>query len=404
VIAARLAELWPDAVVELDHDNAYQLLVATILAAQSTDKLINTVTPRLFARYPDPAALARADQAELESMIFSTGFYRMKARHLIGMAQAIVERHGGQMPDTMAGLTDLPGVARKTANVVLGSALGKNEGIVVDTHVTRLAQRLGLSAHTDPVKIEQDLMQLVPRDQWSIFAHRLIWHGRRVCHAKQPDCNHCALAPLCPSAVLVAAPQLMPPRNGRPAPPSRAQRAAAAQARASQRARPVTGRLATTEPAVARSAPPQPGTARSTTARSTTARSTTARSATARSAATSATARSVTARSVTATSATARSVTATSATAKPATAKSATTKSATATSATAKPVTAKSVTAKPATAKSVTAKSVIARPATAKPVTTKSVTTRTATLTFEPTTAARSAGGARSRSTREKRP
>jgi endonuclease-3 len=244
-IAARLAEQWPDAVVELDHANAYQLLVATILAAQSTDKLINSVTPRLFARYPDPAALARADQAELESMIFSTGFYRMKARHVIGMAQAIVERHGGQVPDAMADLIHLPGVARKTANVVLGSALGKNEGIVVDTHVTRLAQRLGLSAHTDPIKIEQDLMQLVPRDQWSIFAHRLIWHGRRVCHAKQPDCNHCALAPLCPSAFLVATPQLMPPRNGRPAPPSRALRAAAAQVRASQIARPAAGKLVT---------------------------------------------------------------------------------------------------------------------------------------------------------------
>ena len=211
--------------VELDHRNAYQLLVATILAAQSTDKLINTVTPALFAKYPDPAALARADQVELESMIFSTGFYRMKARHLIGMAQRIVEHHGGEVPDTMAGLIDLPGVARKTANVVLGSALGKNEGVVVDTHVSRLAPRLGLTTHTDPVKIEQDLMQLVTRDQWSIFAHRLIWHGRRVCHAKQPDCNHCTLAPLCPSAVLVATPTLMPPRLGKPAPPSRAQRA-----------------------------------------------------------------------------------------------------------------------------------------------------------------------------------
>jgi len=219
-------------VVELDHRNAYQLLVATILAAQSTDKLINTVTPALFAKYPDPASLARADQAELEPMIFSTGFYRMKARHLIGMAQRIVEHHGGEVPDTMAGLTDLPGVARKTANVVLGSALGKNEGIVVDTHVSRLAPRLGLTAQTDPVKIEQELMQLVPRDQWSIFAHRLIWHGRRVCHARQPACDQCTLAPLCPSAALAATPALMPPRNGRPAPPSRAERARTAAVRA----------------------------------------------------------------------------------------------------------------------------------------------------------------------------
>jgi endonuclease-3 len=203
-IAARLAEQWPDATVELDHENAYQLLVATILAAQSTDKLINTVTPALFARYPDPTALSGADQAELEAMIFSTGFYRMKAKHLIGMARRIVEHHGAEVPDTMAGLVDLPGVARKTANVVLGSALGKNEGIVVDTHVSRLALRLGLTAHSDPVKIEQDLMRLVPRDQWSIFAHRLIWHGRRVCHARKPDCEHCTLAPLCPSAGLAA--------------------------------------------------------------------------------------------------------------------------------------------------------------------------------------------------------
>jgi len=191
-------------VVELDHVNAYQLLAATILAAQSTDKLINTVTPALFARYPDPAALARAEPAELERMIFSTGFYRNKAKSLIGMAQQLVEKYRGEVPATMAELVDLPGVARKTANVVLGSALGKNEGVVVDTHVSRLAPRLGLTTQTDPVKIEQDLMRLVPRDQWSIFAHRLIWHGRRVCHAKQPDCDHCTLAPLCPSAGLAA--------------------------------------------------------------------------------------------------------------------------------------------------------------------------------------------------------
>jgi len=216
-IAARLAETWPDAVVELDHKNAYQLLVATILAAQSTDKLINTVTPALFARYPTPAALAEADPRALEAMIFSTGFYRMKAKHLIGMARRIVEAYGGEVPDTMERLVDLPGVARKTANVVLGSALGKNEGIVVDTHVSRLAARLGLTRHTDPAKIEEDLMRLVPRDQWSIFAHRLIWHGRRVCHARRPDCEHCVLAPLCPSAGLAAEPVAKPlNRAGQP--------------------------------------------------------------------------------------------------------------------------------------------------------------------------------------------
>jgi endonuclease-3 len=220
-IAARLAEAWPDAVVELDHKNAYQLLVATILAAQSTDKLINTVTPALFDRYPDPAALARADQAELEPLIFSTGFYRNKAKHLIGMAQAIVERHGGEVPTTMEALVGLPGVARKTANVVLGSALGKNEGFVVDTHVSRLAPRLGLTRETDPVKIEQDLMRMVPRDQWSILAHRLIWHGRRVCHAKKPDCDHCTLAPLCPSAGLVGADPPAPASSTGPSKSSR---------------------------------------------------------------------------------------------------------------------------------------------------------------------------------------
>ena len=231
-IATRLAEKWPDAVVELDHENAYQLLVATILAAQSTDKLINTVTPALFARYPGPAALAQANQTELESMIFSTGFYRMKAKHLIGMAQRIVENHGGEVPATMEELVELPGVARKTANVVLGSVLGKNEGIVVDTHVSRLAPRLGLTAQQDPGKIEEDLMRLVPRDQWSIFAHRVIWHGRRVCHAREPDCEHCTLAPLCPSAALAGKPAAAPAGRGakdtKPA-PTRAQRAKEAQ-------------------------------------------------------------------------------------------------------------------------------------------------------------------------------
>jgi endonuclease-3 len=198
-IGARLAELWPDAVVELDHRDAYQLLVATILAAQSTDKLINTVTPALFAKYPDAAALARADQAELEEMVHSTGYFRTKARHLIEMARAVVEHHGGQIPDTMEALCSLPGVARKTANVVLGCALGKNEGFIVDTHVTRVAARLGLTQETDPAKIEPELMALVPRDQWTHYANRLIWHGRRVCDAKKPDCEHCALAPMCPS-------------------------------------------------------------------------------------------------------------------------------------------------------------------------------------------------------------
>jgi endonuclease III len=202
-IAALLAEQWPDAYVELDHENAFQLLVATILAAQSTDKMINTITPALYAKYPDAYALAAADPSEVEPLIFKSGFFRNKAKAIVGMARALVERHGGQVPETMAELVELPGVARKTANVVLGNALGKAEGIVVDTHVTRLSQRLGLTQETDPVKIEQDLIAVLPREEWTPFANRLIWHGRRVCHAKKPDHEHCLLAPICPSATLV---------------------------------------------------------------------------------------------------------------------------------------------------------------------------------------------------------
>jgi len=203
VIVALLAEKWPDAVVELDHKNAYELLVATILSAQSTDKMINTITPALFAKYPDATALSRATQEEIEPMIFKSGFYRNKAKSILGMARTVVERHRGQIPDTMESLIELPGVARKTANVVLGSAFNKPAGIVVDTHVIRVSNRLGLTTETDPVKIEQDLMKLLPREQWTPFAHRMIWHGRRVCFAKQPDCNNCLLAPYCPSAALV---------------------------------------------------------------------------------------------------------------------------------------------------------------------------------------------------------
>jgi endonuclease-3 len=197
-----LQRTWSHATVELDHDNPYQLLVATILAAQSTDKMINTVTPALFAHYPNATALAGADQAELEREIHSTGFFRNKAKHLLGMARAVVEHHQGEIPATMEELIALPGVARKTANVVLGFAFGINAGIVVDTHVTRLSGRLGLTTETDPVKIERDLMQIVPRDRWTSAAHQISWHGRRVCHARKPACNECALAPLCPSAVL----------------------------------------------------------------------------------------------------------------------------------------------------------------------------------------------------------
>jgi endonuclease III len=176
--------------------------VATILSAQSTDRLVNQVTPALFRRYPTTAALAQADQAELEGLIHSTGFFRQKAKSLIGMARTAVTEFGGKIPRTMEEIVRLPGVARKTGNVVLGSAYGVASGIVVDTHVKRVAGRLGLTRETDPVKIEAELMELVPRNKWIDVGHQLIWHGRRICHAKKPECTACPEAPLCPSAQL----------------------------------------------------------------------------------------------------------------------------------------------------------------------------------------------------------
>jgi endonuclease-3 len=199
-LARLLGEAWPDATCEVAHQNAFQLLVGTILAAQSTDKMINTITPALFAKYPDARALAAADPAVVEQMIFSSGFYRAKTRSILGMARALVERHRGEVPRTMDELCALPGVARKTANVVLGTAFGIAAGVVVDTHVTRLAARLGLTRETDPVKIEDDLIRILPKAEWITFPNRLIWHGRRVCDAKAPACDRCTLAPHCPSA------------------------------------------------------------------------------------------------------------------------------------------------------------------------------------------------------------
>jgi endonuclease-3 len=193
--------------------------------------MINTITPALFAKYPTPRALAEADPAELEPMIFKSGFYRMKAKSLMGMARALVEQHRGEVPRTMAELVALPGVARKTANVILGSALGITEGVVVDTHVTRLSARLGLSRETDPVKIEQDLMRVLPREQWTPFAHRMIWLGRRVCIAQKPDCEHCVLAPICPSAFAATAPAAAAKTAGK-ATPGQRRAAGAKQARA----------------------------------------------------------------------------------------------------------------------------------------------------------------------------
>jgi endonuclease-3 len=199
-VLATLRRLYPEAKVALTHESAFELLVATILSAQCTDERVNKVTPALFARFPNVAALAHAEQSELEEIIRSTGFFRNKARNLIGMAKGLMERFSGEVPRTMEDLLTLPGVARKTANVVLGSAFGIVSGVVVDTHVTRLSGLLGLSQQSDAGRIEQDLMRLVPKESWIEFSHLLIWHGRRICIARRPKCSECALSELCPSA------------------------------------------------------------------------------------------------------------------------------------------------------------------------------------------------------------
>ena len=199
-IFARLHRAYPDAHCALDFRTPFQLLIATILSAQCTDKRVNMVTPALFRRYATPKALAAAKLDELEAMIKSTGFFRSKSRSLVGMATAIDERFDGVVPSEMDQLVDLPGVGRKTANVILGNAFDRNEGIVVDTHVTRVSQRLALTRNTDAVKIEQDLMPLFPREQWTLLAHLLIEHGRQTCVARTPKCEHCVLSDLCPSS------------------------------------------------------------------------------------------------------------------------------------------------------------------------------------------------------------
>ncbi|HKC47903.1 MAG TPA: endonuclease III [Gemmatimonadales bacterium] len=199
-IITRLKREFPDAKCALDHANPLELLVATILSAQSTDARVNIVTPALFAKYRNAAEYAAADPAVFQSEIHSTGFFRNKTKSILGMAQALVERHGGQVPDTMDALVALPGVGRKTANVVLGNAFGKNEGVVVDTHVSRISGLLKLTKQTDPVKIESDLMELVPRKDWTIFSHLLILHGRKTCIARRPKCESCRINDLCPSS------------------------------------------------------------------------------------------------------------------------------------------------------------------------------------------------------------
>jgi endonuclease-3 len=193
-------KIYPDAHCELDFYNPLELLVATILSAQCTDKRVNMVTPALFKKYRTAKAYAEAPQEVLEKEIQSTGFFRSKAKSLRLMAADLVAKHGGKVPEIMEALTALRGVGRKTANVVLGNAFGLNEGVVVDTHVQRLSLRLGLTKHTEPGKIEADLMKLIPQEKWTLFSHWLIWHGRRRCIARKPDCDGCEVQHLCPSA------------------------------------------------------------------------------------------------------------------------------------------------------------------------------------------------------------
>jgi endonuclease-3 len=197
-INRELALLYPDAHCELNFISPLELLVATILSAQTTDKRVNLVTPVLFARYRTAADYAAADRAEMEKIIQSTGFFRAKTSSLIGLGQALCDRYGGEVPGRLADLVTLPGVGRKTANVVLGNAFGV-PGITVDTHFSRLSRRFGWTVQTDPVKIEQEVGTLIPRSEWTILSHRLIWHGRRVCHARRPACGACGVARLCPS-------------------------------------------------------------------------------------------------------------------------------------------------------------------------------------------------------------
>ena len=195
-----LAREHPDARTALRHENPWQLAVATILSAQCTDERVNMVTPTLFERWPTAADLAGARPREVEEVIRPTGFFRNKTRSLLGMAQAVVGSHGGKIPETMEDLVQLPGIGRKTANVILGNAFGKDEGVVVDTHVRRLARRLNFTSHNDPKKIELDLMDLFPRERWTMLAHILIFHGRRVCVARRPKCEECVVSHLCPSS------------------------------------------------------------------------------------------------------------------------------------------------------------------------------------------------------------
>lgn len=231
---ARLRALHPDAHCELTHDDPFQLLCATVLSAQTTDVAVNRVTPELFSRWPDAAAMARARPADVEKAIGSIGMFRQKAKNLVGLATALIERHGGRVPGTLEALVELPGVGRKTANVVLGVAFGQPEGVVVDTHVQRIAQRLGWTRETDPARIERALSRLLPRTDWDATSHVLIFHGRRVCFARRPACETCAIHDVCPSAFDAEHVGRKPPRaRARVAPASAAVRKSRRPARAS---------------------------------------------------------------------------------------------------------------------------------------------------------------------------
>jgi endonuclease III len=197
-----LADTYPDARCELDFDNSFQLLVVTVLSAQTTDKRVNAVRPTLFAAYPDPEAMAAADRAYLEQILGPLGFFRAKTESLLKLSQALVERYDSEVPPRLEDLVTLPGVGRKTANVVLGNAFGVDEGVVVDTHVRRVSGRLGLTGEKDPEKIERDLLQVVPEGERTLFSHLLIFHGRRVCKARKPDCPNCVLNDICPSSTV----------------------------------------------------------------------------------------------------------------------------------------------------------------------------------------------------------
>lgn len=200
VVLARLKIEYPGAHCELDHSNAFELLCATILSAQCTDVRVNMVTPALFKAYPTAEALSVATLEDVEAIVRTTGFFRAKAKSLVGMANRLVDNHHGEVPRTIADLVPLPGVGRKTANVILGNAFDINEGIVVDTHVQRLARRLGLTREPDPIRIEKALMPLFPQQDWALLSHLLIWHGRRSCFARKPDCGRCVVNDVCPSA------------------------------------------------------------------------------------------------------------------------------------------------------------------------------------------------------------